>query len=76
MMIRVGLSSLAVLLVVLMLAPVIALWIYGEWQRRRRDYEAALQVAKCGMCGFHFRRSEEKQVAASCPRCSALVNLT
>jgi hypothetical protein len=34
------------------------------------------------MCGFHFRREEEGlrreeqgQVATSCPRCSALVNL-
>lgn len=75
-MIRVGLSSLAVLLVVLMLGPVIALWVYGEWRRRSRDREAARQVAQCGMCGFHFRREEGGQVAASCPRCTALVNLT
>lgn len=81
-MIRVGLSSLAVVLVVLMLGPVIALWIYGEWQRRSRERQAARQVARCGMCGFHFRREEEElrregqgQFAASCPRCSALVNL-
>ena len=95
-MIRVGLSSLAVVLVVLMLGPVIALWIHGEWQRRRREQQAARQVARCGMCGFHFRREEEGlrreeeglrreeeglrreeqgQVATSCPRCSALVNL-
>jgi hypothetical protein len=73
-MVRVGLSSLAVLLVVLMLGPVIALWIYAEWQRGRRDYKAARQVARCGMCGFHFRREEDGQVAMSCPRCSALVN--
>ena len=95
-MIRVGLSSLAVLLVVLMLGPVIVLWIYGEWQRQRREHQTARQVARCGMCGFHFRREEEGllrqeeglrregeglrreeagQVATSCPRCSALVNL-
>ena len=81
-MIRVGLSSLAVVLVVLMLGPVIALWIHGEWQRRRREQQAARQVARCGMCGFHFRREEEGlrreeqgQVATSCPRCSELVNL-
>lgn len=74
-MIRVGLSSLAVWLVVLMLSPVIALWLYGEWQRRRRDHQAARQIARCGMCGFHFRRTTQEQVAASCPRCSALVNL-
>jgi hypothetical protein len=68
---------------------VIALWIHGEWQRRRREQQAARQVARCGMCGFHFRREEEGlrreeeglrreeqgQVATSCPRCSALVNL-
>ena len=75
-MIRVGLSSLAVVLVVLMLGPVILLWVYGEWQRRRMENEAAQRVAHCGMCGFEFRRETEDGPVSSCPRCDARVRLT
>ena len=75
-MIRVGLSSLAVVLVALMLGPVILLWVYDEWRRRRMEHEAARRVAHCGMCGFQFRRETGDGPVSSCPRCSARVKLT
>ena len=74
-MIRVSLSSLAVVLVVLMLGPVILLWVYGEWRRAIKNREASKHIAQCGMCGFQFRRETLNQTALVCPRCSALVGV-
>jgi hypothetical protein len=72
-MIRVSLSSLAVVLVVLMLGPVILLWIYGEWRRAIMNREASRWIAQCGMCGFQFRRETLVDSALVCPRCEAPV---
>lgn len=74
-MIRVSLSSLAVVLVVLMLGPVILLWIYGEWRRAIEDRKASQRIAQCGMCGFQFRRENLEPGALVCPRCSAPVGV-
>jgi uncharacterized paraquat-inducible protein A len=72
-MIRVSLSSLAVVLAALMLGPVIIMWVYGEWRRAKKYREAMQGVTQCVMCGFQFRRENPKQTAALCPRCDAPV---
>lgn len=74
-MIRVSLSSLAVVLVALMLGPVILMWVYGEWRRAIKNREASQRIAQCGMCGFQFRRDTLEQIALVCPRCGAPVGV-
>jgi len=70
-MIRVSLSTLALICLGLMLGPIFFSWLFTEWRRQRRERAAFRHILHCAMCGFeHEDRSRELLVR--CPRCAAL----
>jgi len=47
------------------------LWIFGEWNRRRRERHALRYRLRCAICAFEF---EDRTAALlpRCPRCGSL----
>ena len=70
-MIRVHLSLLVVIYLGLMVGPVLALWLFNEFRRQRRERAAFRFVLRCGMCAFEFEDRTET-LLPKCPRCSSL----
>ena len=70
-MIRVSLTRLVAIYLLLFLAAVFLLWIFGEWNRRRRERRALRYRLRCAICAFEF---EDRTAVAlpRCPRCGSL----
>src|ERR1700676_5357411 len=69
--IRVTLTALVAIYLLLFLAAVFLLWIFGEWNRRRRERRALRYRLRCAICAFEF---EDRTAALlpRCPRCGSL----
>ena len=52
--IRVSLAALVTIYLLLFLAAVFLLWIFGEWNRRRRERRALRYRLRCVICAFEF----------------------
>jgi hypothetical protein len=69
--IRVSLAALVTIYLLVFLAAVFLLWIFGEWNRRRRERRALRYRLRCVICAFEF---EDRTTALlpRCPRCGSL----
>src|SRR3954447_16730128 len=69
--IPVSLSALVTIYLLVFLAAVFLLWIFGEWNRRRRERRALRFRLRCVICAFEF---EDRMPALlpRCPRCGSL----
>ena len=69
--IRVTLTALVAIYLLLFLAAVFLLWIFEEWNRRRRERRALRYRLRCAICAFEF---EDRTAALlpRCPRCGSL----
>jgi uncharacterized paraquat-inducible protein A len=69
--IRVSLTRLVAIYLLLFLAAVFLLWIFGEWNRRRRERRALRDRLRCAICAFEFE-DRTAVVLPRCPRCGSL----
>ncbi|MEO8353893.1 MAG: hypothetical protein ABI680_19370 [Chthoniobacteraceae bacterium] len=70
-MIPVSLSVLVYIYLGGMLSLIFVAWGASEWQRRRRERSAFLNVLKCPLCGCVFK-NESTVLLPECPRCGDL----
>jgi hypothetical protein len=69
--IRVSLTRLVAIYLLLFLAAVFLLWIFGEWNRRRRERRALQYRLRCAICAFEFE-DRTAVLLPRCPRCGSL----
>ena len=69
--IRVSLAALVTIYLLLFLAAVFLLWIFGEWNRRRREQRALRHRLRCVICAFEFE-DRTPTLLPRCPRCGSL----
>jgi hypothetical protein len=69
--IRVSLATLITIYLLLFLAAVFLLWIFGEWNRRRREQRALRYRLRCVICAFEFE-DRTTTLLPRCPRCGSL----
>jgi rubrerythrin len=69
--IQVTLTALVAIYLLLFLAAVFLLWIFEEWNQRRRERRALRYRLRCAICAFEF---EDRSAALlpRCPRCGSL----
>jgi len=70
-MIRTGLHLLPLLYAGLALGAVLALWLAGEWTRRRRRRRERRGLYHCRLCA-EWIRHESKASLVRCAACGAL----
>ncbi|MEY2541952.1 MAG: hypothetical protein QOI22_1554 [Verrucomicrobiota bacterium] len=69
--IRVSLTRLVAIYLLLFLAAVFLLWIFGEWNRRRRERRSLRYRLRCAICAFEFE-DRTAVLLPRCPRCGSL----
>jgi rubrerythrin len=69
--IPVSLSALVTIYLLVFLAAVFLLWIFGEWNRRRRERRALRFRLRCVICAFEFE-DQTPALLPRCPRCGSL----
>ena len=69
--IPVSLSALVTIYLLVFLAAVFLLWIFGEWNRRRRERRALRYRLRCVICAFEFE-DRTPALLPRCPRCGSL----
>ena len=70
-MIRVSLTLLIFIYLTGFLTVIIALWVWSEWSRQRRERRAVRHRLRCAMCSFEFEDASETPLPR-CPRCGNL----
>jgi hypothetical protein len=70
-MIPVSLSLLVTVYLLLFLAAIFLLWIFSEWNRRRRESRALRYRLRCVICAFEFE-DRTAELLPRCPRCGSL----
>jgi len=70
-MIRVSLAALVTIYLLVFLAAVFLLWIFGEWNRRRRESRVLRYRLRCVICAFEFE-DRTAILLPKCPRCGSL----
>jgi hypothetical protein len=70
-MIRVSLAALVTIYLLVFLAAVFLLWIFGEWNRRRRESRALRYRLRCVICALEFE-DRTAILLPKCPRCGSL----
>jgi uncharacterized paraquat-inducible protein A len=69
--IRVSLTALVAIYLLVFLAAVFLLWIFGEWNRRRREQRLLRYRLRCVICAFEFEDRTDEPLPR-CPRCGSL----
>jgi hypothetical protein len=70
-MIRVPLSEFLEIYLGAVLVWTFAVWVFGNWRRRRRDIASRRVVIRCEICGSEFRDPSENPLTR-CPACGRL----
>ena len=70
-MFRVSLSVLFVCYLILILSLLFAVWIAGDWRRKRNERLVRKYRLACNICGAHYEDKTSDPIPA-CPACGAL----
>ena len=70
-MIRVSLTTLVFIYLAVFLNTIFAIWIWWNWQRKRREQHARRFRVRCTICAFEFEVATG-ELLPRCPRCGSL----
>lgn len=71
-MIRTGLHSLPLVYAAGLLAAVLFLWVFGNWQRTRRRRRERQDLFQCRLCAEWIRHEPAVSPLVRCAACGAL----
>ena len=69
-MIRVALSQLFIYYLIFILAGLLAVWLFGDWRRKRREKQARRYHLACNICGVTYEDRSHDDIPP-CPKCGA-----
>ncbi len=70
-MIRINLPMIIVVYLVVLLAVLFALWLGGDWKRKRRERRDRKFRLVCNICGVTYEDRTRNPIPA-CPKCGSL----
>ena len=70
-MFRVSFSLLFVCYLSVILAGLFAVWVFGDWRRKRREKLARRYHLICNICGLPYEDKSHDEIPP-CPKCGAL----
>ena len=70
-MFHVSLSVLFVCYLILILSLLLALWVAGDWRRKRQEKTARKYHLVCNICGIPYEDKTTDPIPP-CPKCGAL----
>lgn len=69
-MIRVALSQLFIYYLIFILSCLLAIWLFGDWRRKRREKKARRYYLVCNICGITYEDRTPDDIPP-CPKCGA-----
>lgn len=69
-MIRVALSQLFIYYLIAILSGLLAIWLFGDWRRKRKEKQARRFHLVCNICGITYEDRTNDDIPP-CPKCGA-----